>query len=466
MENKLERKYGLFMAVCMVLGIVIGSGVFFKAQDILSYTGGNVLLGVLAWIIGGIIMIICSLVFANFATKYEKINGVVDYAEAIMGKKYAYIVGWFMATIYYPAMTGVLAWVSARYTLVLFGSSDITGGLCLALAAFYLVAIYALNNLSPKLSGKFHVSATVIKMIPLGVMIVFGLIIGLINGNTVEAFKTSISDMSNTGSIFRAIVAAAFAYEGWIIATSINSEIKNSKKNLPLALVIGSMIIMFVYVVYFIALTGGASSDSLITEGSTKAFVNLFGNAGAVLLNAFVVISCLGTLNGLMIACSRGMYSIALRSKSAKNEVLTQVDPLTNMPTNSGIVGLLFASFWLFYFYGANLQPKPIFGLFSFDSSELPIVTVYLLYVPMFIKYIIRERKGETKKNLILTGLACAASLFMVVCAVYAHGIVPFKNAQASGNFQFPILFYLIMFIVIMSGSLFFNKDLLKKENK
>ena len=80
----------------MVVGIVIGSGVFFKAQDILNYTDGNMLLSVLAWVIGGVVMMICAYNFANFATRYVKVNGIVDYAEAAVGKKYAYMTGWFL----------------------------------------------------------------------------------------------------------------------------------------------------------------------------------------------------------------------------------------------------------------------------------------------------------------------------------------------------------------------------------
>ena len=78
MDNKLEKKYGLLMAICMVIGIVIGSGIFFKAQDILMHTGGNILYGILAWIIGGFVMIVCALTFAKFAAKYEKVNGIAS----------------------------------------------------------------------------------------------------------------------------------------------------------------------------------------------------------------------------------------------------------------------------------------------------------------------------------------------------------------------------------------------------
>ena len=76
--EKLTQKYGLPTAICMVVGTVIGSGVFFKAQNVLSATGGNMSLGIAAWLITGFLMIICSAQFAVMATKYEKISGIVD----------------------------------------------------------------------------------------------------------------------------------------------------------------------------------------------------------------------------------------------------------------------------------------------------------------------------------------------------------------------------------------------------
>jgi APA family basic amino acid/polyamine antiporter len=459
-NNQLHKRYGLFTAICMVVGIVIGSGVFFKAQDILNYTGGNMLIGILAWVIGGIVMIICAVNFANFATKYVKVNGVVDYAEAIIGKKYAYMVGWFLSAIYFPAMTSVLAWVSARYTLLLFNpNADITSGLCMALGVFYMCLIYAINMLSPKIAGKLEVSATIIKLIPLAVIIVVGTICGLINGNTTEAFVSSVQPGSGDfSSVFAGIVAAAFAYDGWIVATSINAELKNPKKDLPRALVFGTIIIMVVYILYFIGLTGGASIDVLMKEGATTAVKNLLGPVGGTILNAFVVISCLGTLNGLMIACPRSFYSLAIRDCGPKPKTFASIDPQTNMPANAGILALLFCGIWYFYFYGANLT-SPIFGIFSFDSSELPIVTTYALYIPLFVTFIKKEGKKNIFKNIILPVLAVLASLFMVFVAIYAHGIRPYQDAQARGEFAFPVLFYLIVFAVIMAiGALFYKK--------
>ena len=69
MENTLHKRYGLITAIAMVVGIVIGSGVFFKAEKILNSTGGNMLIGISAWIIGGCIMVVCAYTFAIMATK-------------------------------------------------------------------------------------------------------------------------------------------------------------------------------------------------------------------------------------------------------------------------------------------------------------------------------------------------------------------------------------------------------------
>ena len=460
-NDQMQKRYGLFTAICMVVGIVIGSGVFFKAQDILNYTGGNLALGILAWVIGGVIMIICAFNFANFATKYLKVNGVVDYAEAIVGSRYAYMTGWFLTAIYYPAMTAVLAWVSARYTLILFNANaDITSGLCMSLGAFYLCLAYAVNVLSPRIAGKFQVSATVIKLIPLAIIVVVGTIAGLANGNTTEAFASSVKTSSSSfDSVFAGIGAAAFAYEGWIIATSINSELKDAKKNLPRALVIGTAIIMMIYITYFIGLTGGASVEVLETQGSTAAFKNLFGTVGSTVLNVFIVISCLGTLNGLMLANTRSLYSLSARGVGPSPKTFSQLDPQTNMPLNSSALTLLFCGAWYFYFYGANLT-SPIFGPFSFDSSELPIITVYALYIPIFIMFIKKEGKGNVFKNVIMPALAIICSLFMIFVAIYAHGIVKYKAAAASGEFSFPVLFYLIVFAVIMAiGALLYKRN-------
>lgn len=459
--EKLTKKYGLMTAICMVVGTVIGSGVFFKAQNVLVATGGRMSLGIAAWIITGLLMIICSAQFAVMATKYEKVSGVVDYAEATCGKTYGYYLAWFMVNIYYPAMTSVLAWVSARYFGVLFGWSLVSAEV-MALSGFFLIASYTMNALSPKLAGKFQISATIIKLIPIVLMAVVGTVVGFVNGTLPTNFATAVTETvggTNSSGLFAAIVATVFAYEGWICATAINAELKNPKKNLPIALVLGSLIVVAAYVLYFIGVAGGASTEVLINDGATTAFSNIFGGIGGTILNICIVISCLGTLNGLMVGATRGMYAIAARNDGPRPETFSQVDKATNMTTNSSIWGLFVCALWLIYFYGANLT-NGWFGLFNFDSSELPIVTIYAMYIPMFIAWMIREKDIGVFKRFILPIISLIACAFMVFAAVYAHGITPYLAAKANGAFSFPVLFYLIIFAAIMIlGAIFKKKN-------
>lgn len=462
--SKLSKKYGLFTAICMVVGIVIGSGVFFKAQTILQKTDGDLPLGILAWIIGGVIMLVCILAFAMMAQKYIKVNGIVDYAEATVGGKYGYYVGWFMSTIYYPTLTSVLSWLSARYTLVFITScwpdfpliipaaegGCVIGPECIALMMFYMCCAYFVNAISPKLAGKIQTSTTVIKLIPLGLMAVVGIIVGLVSPthmlvNNFAAAKDLLpGDASTSSLLLSAVCATAFAYEGWIIATSINSELKDAKRNLPKALVIGGIIIISVYIAYYVGVAGGATVETLMADGATAAFTNIFGNVLGNILNLFIAISCIGTMNGLMLGCVRGLYSIAVRGRGPAPHVFSQIDKETNMPHNSAIVGLLLCGFWGLYFFLANLAGTWS-GPFVFDSSELPIITIYMLYLPIFVMWIKKATDETATRRYVLPILAICGSLFMIYASIMGHGIACF--------------WYLIVFAAVMAVGFAFSKE-------
>ncbi len=464
MDNQLQRKYGLFTAICLIVGTVVGSGVFFKAQNILTVTKGNLSLGIIAWLLGAAIMIFCILAFSIMAQKYEKVNGLVDYAEAVVGKRYAYYMGWFTAVIYLPAMTGVLAWLSARYTLefvnkvwpgfpMLISAADggcVVGPECMALTLFYMVMSYAINTLSPKLAGKFQTSTTVIKFIPLTLMAVVGIIVGLTANDKqlVQNFAVqgAAADGGGGEAMLTAVCATAFAYEGWIIATSINAELKDSKKNLPRALILGSIIIAAVYIFYYLGVAGGAPVDTLIKTGAPEAFINIFGKLGNI-LTLFVAISCLGTLNGLMIGVTRGLYALAARNRGPKPALFSQLDPKSNMAPNSAVIGLLLSAAWGVYFYVTQLFGT--FGGFAimkdtalqhvpfvFDSSEIPVITMYAMYIPIFFCWMVKEKGESAMRRFVLPILATVASLFVIYACVVSH--------------KMTNIWYLVVFAVVM----------------
>lgn len=443
METGLQKKYSLSTAISMVVGIVIGSGVFFKAEKILLATGGDILTGIFAWLLGGLIMLICTCTFSILAGRYESVGGLPDYAGAAVGDKYAYLIGWFMCLVYYPTLTAALSWVSARYTCILLGMSP-AGGEALTITAFFLIGSFAVNTLAPILAGRVQVACTVIKLIPLFLMGGFGIASGLSNGVLAENLAAGITlTEKNAHPLFTALTATAFAYDGWIVATCINAELKDARRNLPRALIIGSVIVILAYISYYTGLAGALPKSILLQNGEasiTLAFEAVFSKPGGVLLIVFVIISCLGSLNGMMLGCSRGLYALAVRHEGPKPHIFSQLDSATNMPANSAIGGLLVSAFWLLYYYGSSLGGW--FGAYGFDMTELPTVTMYASYIPIFIMMIKKERQLTAFGRFVLPSLSVMSCLFMIFAACFTH--------------RQEILWYLLTFVLIMLPAFFF----------
>ena len=441
----MEKRYTLPVAIAMVVGTVIGSGIFFKAEAVLKGTGGNLGIGILAFIIMGIVMIISACTFGIVAQSHEGVDGLVGFAKASCGKTYSYYVGWFMAVVYYPSLVGVLCWLPARYFGVLIGWEDPTSGPVMTLAIFFMVVTYLMNALAPKLAGKFQISTTIIKLIPLLLMAVVGTIVGLSNGQINYNFANVVDpSVAPLAGLFGGVVSLSFAFEGWICATSIGSELKDSKRNLPKALLIGTVIVAVVYVVYYIGLSGAIDSATLMANaqsGAKSACMNVFGQVGGIAIFAFVSISCWGTCNGLMMAVTRGMYDLAADGENEKLAMFRNIDPTTNMPTNSTVFGIFVSGLWLVYFYGANLTAG-WFGPFCFDSSELPIITLYALYIPIYFS-LMKRNDLSAFRGKVMPILATLCSLFMVYATIRAYHI--------------KVLFYLIIFVVILLIGAFFK---------
>ena len=387
-DNSLHKKYGLPTAISMVVGTVIGSGIFFKASRVLASNGGSMVKSVLTVALVGLVMLICAYVFSILASRVDKVNGLVDYAEAACGDRYAYMVGWFAAAIFYPTITSCLGWISANYIIILFGI-DLGWWFHYLLAALILTLSFLFNYFAPRISGKFQVSTTVIKLIPLLTMAIIGTVIGLLNGTTADNLILG-TEGGSSGGMFGAIVSFAFAYEGWIFATTINSELKDSKKNLPIALFIGAIIIIAVYLCYFIGMMGVLSTEEIMQAGDDlprAAFSALFGSpVFGTIAYVFVIISCLGTANGLMLVSTRGMYSIAARGQGIAPELFGRVSKRTDMPLYSSLFGLgiclVWLSQWQFGFINGMLP-----DFLSFENDELPIITFYAACSDIYLRY-------------------------------------------------------------------------------
>ena len=443
MENKMEKRYGLPTAISMVIGIVIGSGVFIKGGKVLNLTGGNLLQGIAVVGIVGLICIICSLVFAELGSRYEKVNGVVDYAEVALGPTYAYYVGWFMNFIYVPALVAMLAFFSAMMFLQLFGITavDFANGqinaTAIGVGAGFMMIGYGINALSPKLAGKMQVGMTVIKLIPLVLMGVIGTIAGLINGATLNVLNfvnTAEYTAVDGAGFFKAIVGFAFAYEGWILATSINAELKDAKKNLPRALIIGSLVTIVIYALYIFAMSSIGDVNTITATwpfGETLpriAFSNLFGNVIGTIVYVFITISCLGTMNGLIMSSCRGLYAISARGMGPKPEFFGNIDAQNNFSVKSAIVGMMTGGFWFAWTVMMWMGGPEMFGAvhgfewLAWEPDEIGIICLYVMYIPMMIGLMVKAKDANVFRRFILPGLGLICCLFFAYAIWVGYG--------------------------------------------
>ena len=466
MGNKMEKRYGLPTAISMVVGIVIGSGVFIKGGKVLSLTGGNLIQGIAVVGLVGLVCIICSLVFAELGARYEKVNGVVDYAEVALGPNYAYYVGWFLNFVYTPALTSMLAFFSSMMFLQLFGirAIDFASGqvnpAAIGVGAGFLMLGYGINALSPRLAGRLQVGMTVIKLIPLVLMGIVGTIVGIVNGTTLEVldFVNTPAYTSTGGSgFFKAIVGFAFAYEGWILATSINAELKNAKRNLPLALVSGALTATVIYALYIFSMSAVGDVDAIVSTwpfGETLprlAFSGVFGSAAGTIVYVFIAISCLGTMNGLTMASCRGLYALSARGLGPKPEFFGHIDEQNNFSIKSAIVGMMAAGFWYAWTVMMWMGGPGMFGSvhtcqwLAWEPDEIGIICLYLMYVPMMAGLMVRAKELNVFKRFVLPGLG------LVSCLFFAYAIWEGYGAQQCVGF---LVFFLIVEFI---GFLFKN---------
>lgn len=419
--SNLQKKYGFWTATAMVVGIVIGSGVFFKADDVLKASGGDLPTALLAWLIGGTIMVVTAYVFSKIATRIERVNGVVDYFEQAYGEKAGYLVAWFMTFIYYPTLVAVLAWVSANYTVSLLAWES---GVWV-LSFIYLTSFFLLNYFSPVLAGRWQVTSTVIKLIPLALVAVVGGIAGISNGMTMANFANAAKTVSSGGGLAVATLSTAFAYEGWIIATVINAELKDAKRTLPRALVVGTIAVVCIYMLYYLGISGVLTNDQVLAEGNNapvQVIALIFSQLSGTVLTVFVIISCLGTLNGLIMGSARGMFSIASRNLGPRPDLFSRVNAVNNSTTHSALLGYVLSCFWLVVWYGNFMG---WWGQFM-DISELPIAFLYVIYISLYIWVMKTFTDLGALTRFVCPALAGMGSLYIIWGAIQKDMFIHF----------------------------------------
>lgn len=441
-----KGKISFMQALLIAVGFVIGSGIFFRADNILVATQGNVLIAILGWIFLGSTLIFAGISVSVLAEKSQGSGGIAAYIEDVYGAKAGYLVGFFMSTLYAPLMIGVLGTVMMRYMTQLFGWSNLTAGHGFYIAVVVLLFfVYLWNFLSTKIAAGVSSVATMVKVIPLIVIGIAGIIFGD-GSNIFEAgmhANASVPDVDQNASFIALFVAPfvsmGFAFDGWISVAALSNDIENPNKNLPKVLFIGTTIITLIYVTYFIGVTMLMDPAEIIKQGDAHVGIianQIFGDMGGKLILVGVIISVLGTLNSNVMAGMRYPSSMARDNTFMFKDKIGKISPKTGTPLFGGLYSVIVAAFGLML-YGF----QETFGIFSgIAFDDIPVFMLSVFYIALFIGvYKVGRKENLSKMKTIVAPIIATIGQGLIVIAFYV------TNDKA-------VLYTIVIAIVMLIG--------------
>jgi len=363
----LKKDLGFFAAFTVVVGMVIGSGIFFKPGIVLR-NAGSAGLGIAAWALGGVITLAAGLTVAEIAAAIPRTGGLYAYLEEIYGKLWSFLLGWVETVIYTPGAVAALAIVFATQ-LNLFFPMATPAQRAVAIAAILLLT--GLNILGAKQGGWIQSAATVGKLVPLALIIVLGLLRG-------SGGRLAGPLAPGGAGLGAAILSTLWAYDGWVAVTNVAGEVRDPGRLLPRAIIAGLGLVIGVYIAFNVALLRVLPAGILAaspTPASDVANV-IFGRTGATIIALGILVSIFGALNGYILTGARVPYAMAKARNFPFADLFGVVHPRFRTPANALLLEAGLAILYVFTGSFNRLTDLAVFALWIFFVMALAAVYV------------------------------------------------------------------------------------------
>ena len=409
-KRELKKNLGLMTATSIVVGCVIGAGVFFKPYAIYQVTGGAPGMGILAWILGGVISIFAALTFAEVAILIPRTGGMVAYLTEAFDERVGFLAGWMQIVIFYPAfLAGYGVKVGSELSEFFGRKAE------LPIALFVIAALVAVNALGSRAAGGMQVVSTVCKLIPLVLLMIFGFLWGD-GGHSV--MTPLVGEGKNIGGVLGStLLAVLFAFEGWTNVGTIAGEMKNPGRDMPRAIVGGVSIIMAVYLIINIAYLRVVPAEELMKLESPAAAVaaKLFGPAGGMLIKTGIIISVIGAGNGFLMAGSRVAYQMARQNTLPGSRILSALN-IRQVPANAVILVGALACIYSFSGEFDLLTDLGVFSCWVFYTLTFACVIHLRKLHPEW------ERKYRVPGYPVIPALAILSGLYVIFSQLFLSG--------------------------------------------
>lgn len=409
---KKTNKINNFSALMIILGSVVGTGVFFNATAVLNSVKGNGFLSILSWLLSGLMAIAGGLTFAELGVLFPEDSGLVVYLEKSFGKKIGFLAGWMQMILCFPAL---LAAVSLVFGKQLASMLQLNSSYSTIIALVTLGCVIIFNVTSMSYGVKIQNIFTISKFIPIILIIVFGLL--YTNKQPISnEFVLPIQEGELLSYFGSAMLTTLFAYDGWIILGNVVGQLENPKKNLPKVFLLGLSLITLTYIlINVVYLFVVPINELLVSDIAGKAVAEkLFSGFGGTLVNFGILISIFGTLNGI------SMGGLVVPENLFKKNWLPCSQKATGKTKSifSGVIIFSSSTFMILSGSLNMLMDLAIFSLWSF--FVLAFIGVIILRFTK--KDVVREYKVPLYPLLPL--IAILGGLYLIINTLIANQMV------------------------------------------
>ena len=420
---ELQPKIGLRSAIFLVVSVVIGSGVFKKMAPMADQLGSPIWV-IACWVFAGLISLAGALSTAEMSSMFPNSGGEYFYFQKVYGKFFAFIYGWSSFTVIKTAAISALAYIFAQsfnsvFPLPEYGSDYTFLGISLfqnlsikLLASLLIIVLTLLNYRGVEFAEKLSSILTYLMLVGILLFIVFGFFStkgDLANISTVSKITSVPIGMNLVKALLIASLGAFWGYEGWNNIAFIGEEIKNPSKNIPLALGIGTLIIISSYVLlnlvyiyilpidYFIELNTAPNKIAAVEVAGKMS-----GNLGRIFIAVLILVTTLNSTNSSILMSARILYAMA-RDKMFISKA-SSVHPKYNTPD----IALFIQAIWAIALVFSG----------SFDQlTDMLIFAAFLFYGCTALGVIImRVKAPQLERSYKVIGYPFVPAMFFLFC--------------------------------------------------
>jgi basic amino acid/polyamine antiporter, APA family len=399
-KPKLVRQLGLFDATMLVMGGIVGSGIFINPYVVAQQVHTPALiLG--AWVFGGIIGVAGAFIWAELAATLPEVGGQYAYLREAYHPAVAFLYGWVLLLVIQTGGMAAVAITFSSYFLELTGLH--TPDWMVAMAALAILTL--INCLGVKSGGRTQSAFMVIKIVAISALVIVGLALA---GNRGAAAIAPIGREWSVSSFGAAMVPVLFAYGGWQTANFLAAEVKEPRKNLPRGLLLGMIGVAVLYIsVNWVCLRSLGPQALAATSTPATAVMRLaLGQRGATFIAAAIAVSTLGFLSQSILTAPRVYFAMA--DDGLFFRAVAWLDPRTRVP----VVAIVLQSVWtmVIAFSGRYEQILNYVIAMDFLFFGLTATTIFVFRR--------RAARGEIKpsEGYQMPGHPVSTVLFVAIC--------------------------------------------------